>query len=73
MPLKNSVLEVLRKKENLACVLDLAKEHEKSFYTIQEWTRINNPLLSTPESLNIISVHLNLDSNDILESIKETA
>lgn len=70
MALKSNILRELRNKSNKNCVRALEDLHEKSFYTIQDWIKNNNPLLSTVESLNIISTYLEVDSADLIRNLK---
>jgi len=67
MILKSSVIGSLRLKHNKNCVRALEDLHSKSFYTMQEWIKNNNPLLCTLDSLNVISAYLRLDVEDIVE------
>jgi len=66
MPLKNNLLPKIRKDKKLVRALE--DLHCKSFYTIHDvWIPKNNPMLSTIDSLQLISAYLHIDIDDLVE------
>jgi hypothetical protein len=65
MPLKISLLPKIKKDRKLVRALE--DLHGRSFYTIQLWIKDNNPLLSTIDSLQVISAYMHVDIDDLIE------
>ena len=65
MPLKSNILPVIKKNNKL--VYALTQLHERSFYTIQLWIKNNDPLLSTSDSLQLISAYLHTPIDELIE------
>lgn len=68
MPLKINILPEIKKNTKL--VYALTELHKRSFYTIQFWIKNNDPLLSTSDSLQLISAYLHLPLEELIEKLE---
>lgn len=59
----NHILIKIRKNQELK--LALAAKLGKSYETIVRWLRENNPMLTTIDSIELISHHLKIDREEI--------
>jgi len=64
MPLKSNILPEIKKNSKL--VYALTELHGRSFYTIQLWIKNNDPLLSTSDSLQLISAYLHTPIDELI-------
>lgn len=61
MPLTQQVTKILQSKAGKPCRRAIEDYYQISFYTVDLWLKENNKILTTPESLAIISAYTKID------------
>lgn len=67
--LKNNILQLIKSNNQIRRALE--DMHNKSFYTIDRWIKTNDKMLTTIDSLKVISAYLRMPIEQLVDDPEE--